>query len=96
MGEYLWPSILVMLAAFLVLIVIIFGIYFVLSRRGMKQQRHYFEKLHQELHVGKKVICAQGIYGTIKKLDQEKAEIEIAEGVIITVSRYAINDIVHD
>ena len=59
----------------------------------MKRQQQYFEKLHGDLQVGKRVICANGLYGTVKKIDEEKTEVEIAKGVIITVSRYAISEV---
>lgn len=94
--ENIWFTILVSSIVFIVFVVAIFALYFVMSRRGMKQQRRHFEQLHQDLQVGKQVICAQGIYGVVKKIDQEKAEIEIAKGLVITVSRYAISDIVND
>ena len=59
----------------------------------MKRQQQYFEKLHADLQVGKRVICANGIYGTVKKLDEEKVDVEIARGIVITVSRFAISEI---
>ena len=62
----------------------------------MKRQQQYFEKLHealQALQVGKRVICANGLYGTVKKVDEEKVDVEIAKGVVITVSRFAISEV---
>lgn len=59
----------------------------------MKRQQQYFEKLHADLQVGKRVICANGLYGTIKKMDEEKVDVEIARGVVITVSRFAISEV---
>ena len=59
----------------------------------MKRQQQYFEKLHAELQVGKRVVCANGLYGTVKKVDEEKVDVEIAKGVVITVSRFENSEV---
>ena len=73
--------------------VVILGIYYFFSRKNMKRQQQYFEKLHEALQVGKRVVCANGLYGTVKKVDEEKVDVEIAKGVVITVSRFAISEV---
>ena len=78
---------------FIVFVVVILGIYYIFSRKNMKRQQQYFEKLHAELQVGKRVVCANGLYGTVKKVDEEKVDVEIAKGVVITVSRFAISEV---
>jgi preprotein translocase subunit YajC len=42
------------------------------------------------LQVGDEIITIGGILGTIRELDDEKVELEVAEGVVITVARNAI------
>lgn len=59
----------------------------------MKHQQQYFEKLHSELKVGKCVLAANGIYGTVKKIESDQIELEIAKGLVITVSRYSVSEI---
>ena len=85
--------ILVSSLTFIVFVVVILGIYYFFSRKNMKHQQQYFEKLHAELQVGKRVVCANGLYGTVKKVDEEKVDVEIAKGVVITVSRFAISEV---
>ena len=85
--------ILVSSLTFIVFVVVILGIYHIFSRKNMKRQQQYFEKLHAELQVGKRVVCANGLYGTVKKVDEEKVDVEIAKGVVITVSRFAISEV---
>ena len=85
--------ILVSSLTFIVFVAVILGIYYFFSRKNMKRQQQYFEKLHDDLQVGKRVICASGLYGIVKKMDEEKTEVEIAKGVVITVSRYAISEV---
>lgn len=85
--------ILVSSLTFIVFVVVILGVYYFFSRKNMKRQQQYFEKLHADLQVGKRVICANGLYGIVKKMDEEKVDVEIARGVVITVSRFAISEI---
>lgn len=85
--------ILVSSLTFIVFVVVILGIYYIFSRKNVKRQQQYFEKLHAELQVGKRVVCANGLYGTVKKVDEEKVDVEIAKGVVITVSRFAISEV---
>ena len=42
------------------------------------------------LAVGDEVVTIGGILGTIREIDDERIELEIAEGVVITVARNAI------
>jgi len=85
--------ILVSSLTFIVFVVVILGIYYFFSRKNMKRQQQYFEKLHEALQIGKCVVCANGLYGTVKKVDEEKVDVEIAKGVVITVSRFAISEV---
>ena len=64
--------ILVSSLTFIVFVVVILGMYYIFSRKNMKRQQQYFEKLHEALQVGKRVVCANGLYGTVKKVDEEK------------------------
>jgi preprotein translocase subunit YajC len=46
--------------------------------------------LLSSLQVGDEVITIGGILGTIRELTDEKIELEVAQGVVITVARNAI------
>ena len=48
------------------------------------------------LEVGDEVITIGGILGTIRELDDEKIQLEVADGVVITVARNAIAQSVVD
>ena len=45
------------------------------------------------LEVGDEVVTIGGILGTVVELDDERIELEIADGVVITVARNAIAQI---
>ena len=44
--------ILVSSLTFIVFVVVILGIYYFFSRKNMKRQQQYFEKLHEALQIG--------------------------------------------
>ena len=48
------------------------------------------------MQVGDEVITIGGILGTIRDLDDEKIQLEVAEGVVVTVARNAIAQVVVD
>ncbi len=45
------------------------------------------------LEVGDEVVTIGGILGTVVELDDERIELEVADGVVITVARNAIAEI---
>jgi preprotein translocase subunit YajC len=46
------------------------------------------------LEVGDEVVTIGGILGTVRELGDERIELEVAEGVVITVARNAIAQVV--
>ena len=77
--------ILVSSLTFIVFVVVILGIYYFFSRKKYENVNNsILKKLHEALQVGKRVVCANGLYGTVKKVDEEKVDVEIAKGVVIT------------
>lgn len=64
--------------------------YFMLYRPQKKEQEKRTNMLNS-LKVGDKVVTIGGIYGTIKKINETKAKIEIAENIEIDVVRSAIS-----
>lgn len=90
----LLQSIMTTSLVFIVFIVAMLGIYYFISRKNIKKQHEHFTNLHQSLHSGHKVVLSNGIYGVVKRIGEQTAEVEIAKGVVITVSRYAISEII--
>ena len=54
-------------------------------RRQMETQR-----LLNSLAVGKEVVTAGGLYGTVTAIEEDEARIEIADGVEVRVAKRAI------
>jgi preprotein translocase subunit YajC len=64
--------------------------FFLLIVLPQRRRTNAHRALLTALQVGDEVITIGGILGTIRALDDEKIELEVAEGVVITVARNAI------
>lgn len=74
-------------------LVIIFLLYLLISFIKLNQKKKQFEAVHQEIKKGQKVILTSGLYGEIKKFDNEVVYVEIAKDVIVKASRFSVQGI---
>lgn len=65
-------------------------------RRNIKKKKNFYSTLHSDLKPGVTVIFSNGIYGVIKRIDAETADIQVKSGAIITISRFVISSIEKD
>ena len=65
-----------------------------ISAKNIKKRTSELKDVHLELKTGMKVMFCGGVYGKVVSLGKETVEIEIAKNTVITVSRYAIQNIV--
>ena len=78
---------------YLVLLVGIF--YFFLLRPQQKRAREHKE-LVDSLEVGDRVVTVGGIHGTLKSIDEDTVEMQVADGVRLTVSKSAVGRKIRD
>jgi len=74
---------------YIFIIVILVLMWFLLIRPQRRRQLES-QRLVESLAVGKEVVTAGGLYGTITDLDEEDARVEIADGVEVRVAKRAI------
>ena len=74
---------------FVVFLVALIGLWFVMTRNTRAQQRRVAE-LQAEIEIGDEVIITAGIFGTVRSVDDDRVELEIAEGTVITVARQVV------
>ena len=77
----------------LIAIFIIF--YFLIFRPQIKKQNEHQQML-ENLQKNDKVITAGGIFGVIKNINDDILNVEIADGVIVKMSKATISDIIKD
>ena len=62
------------------------------------QSRRQRELAHMQstLEVGDEVMLTSGVYGTIRGLDDDVAQVELADGVTVRVARGAVGQVVRE
>ena len=76
---------------FFLLYVVGFGalMYFLFIRPQQKRQKE-FAALLASLAVDDQVVSAGGIYGTIRAIEEDVLELEIADGVVVRMAKSAV------
>ncbi len=69
--------------------VLIIAFYLLIIRPQMKRQKDQ-AALMASLAVDDRVVTMGGVYGTIRSLDDERVELEVAPGTVITIARSAV------
>ncbi len=69
--------------------VVVFGIIYLFMVRPNKKRMAEYQKMLDSLQVGNRVMAA-GIYGVIKKINENTIEVEVAKGVVIEVNKNAV------
>jgi preprotein translocase subunit YajC len=74
------------------MMIIIFGIiYMLIMRPQQKKQKEQAEML-RNLQKGDKVLTQAGIYGTIAQLDEKSIVLQVADKVQIKITRWSVAD----
>ena len=84
-------------AGMLIIYVVAFiAIFYFMAIRPQQRQRKAHAALLSSLKKGDHVITASGIYGTVKRVEENMVVVEIAKGVTMKMARSAITQIVRD
>lgn len=76
--------------ALFIIIAIFLIIVQIINTIRLNKQKKKFEEIHLNIKPGVEVMLASGIFGKIKKIEQDYVILEIAKDVEIKVSRYSI------
>ena len=77
------------MGGYIFILVLLVVMWFLLIRPQRRRQAES-QRLLESLSVGKEVVTAGGLYGTITALDDDEARVEIADGVEVRVAKRAI------
>ena len=83
MGGYIFILVLLVLMWFLLI-------------RPQRRRQVESQRLLESLEIGKEIVTAGGLYGTITALEDDEARIEIADGVEVRVAKRAIAGVLSD
>jgi preprotein translocase subunit YajC len=73
-----------------ILILVFLAILWFLIIRPQRRRQVQAQQLLSSLAVGKEIVTAGGLYGTVKALDEDEARVEIADGVEVRIAKRAI------
>lgn len=79
------------LVVFLPLLIVLGAFMFFASRRQKKAMQAMID-LHESLRVGDQVHTTAGLKGTIRAIDDDYVDLEIAPGVVTTWMKLAVRD----
>jgi preprotein translocase subunit YajC len=74
---------------YIFILVLLVIMWFLLIRPQRRRQLES-QRLLNSLAVGKEIVTAGGLYGTITSLEDDEARVEIADGVEVRVAKRAI------
>ena len=72
--------------------VVVFAIIYLFMVRPNKRRMAEYKKMLDGLKVGNRVLAA-GMYGTIKKVNENSIEVEIAKGVVVEINKNAVANV---
>jgi len=72
------------------------AIFYFLAIRPQQRQRRAHEELVGSVKKGDQVVTAGGVYGTVRRVDDQAVMVEVAKGVQIKIARRAIGEILRE
>ena len=83
-----WTCITIAVLAGIIALILIF-----ISARNIRKRTSELKDIHLDLNPGAKIMFCGGIYGKIVSVGKETVEVEVSKNVVITISRYSIQNI---
>lgn len=83
-------------ASTLIQLALIFLVFYFILIRPQQKKINQHQAMLDAIKAGDKVITGGGVYGTVTKANDEKLDVKIAEGLVITVHRATIRDVIND
>ena len=79
-----------------IIILALLALMWLLLIRPQRRRQVEAQKLVNQLEVGKEIVTAGGLYGTITDVGDDEVRLEIAEGVEVRVAKRAVAGVVSD
>lgn len=74
----------------ILMMVAVFAIMWLFMIRPQQKKQKQIREFQNSLQDGNSVVTGGGIYGTVKHIDTDKVDVEIARGVVITVDKHYV------
>lgn len=80
----------------LILMLIIFGVFYLIVVRPMRKKQQETESMLTRLKNGDRVLTSGGIYGTIVGVSDDLIQLRVADSVKIQVAKSAVTQLVEE
>jgi preprotein translocase subunit YajC len=80
---------------YIFIVVLLVLMWFLLIRPQRRRQMET-QRMIAQLDVGKEIVTAGGLYGTVTAVDEGELRVEIADGVEVRIAKRAVAGIVSD
>lgn len=80
----------------IIYVVAFIAIFYFMAIRPQQRQRKAHMALLSSLKKGDRIVTAAGIYGTVKRVDDNIVVVEVAKGMSIKIARRAVAEIIRD
>jgi preprotein translocase subunit YajC len=74
----------------LIFLALLIGIFYFMLIRPQKKQAEHRRALIESVETGDEVITIGGIHGTVRSIDDEDMQLEIAPGTVVTFVKSAV------
>ena len=83
------------MSAYIFILVLLALMWFMLIRPQRRRQVEA-QRMLQTIEVGKEIVTAGGVYGTITAVDDDEVRVRIAEGVEIRLAKRAVAGVISE
>ena len=80
---------------YLFILVLLALVWFMLIRPQRRRQQEA-QRLLESIGVGKEIVTAGGLYGTVTAIEDDEVHVEIADGVEVRVAKRAVAGVVSE
>jgi preprotein translocase subunit YajC len=77
-------------------IIVLLALVWVLLIRPQRRRQQEAQRLLESIGVGKEIVTAGGLYGTVTAIEDDEVRVEIADGVEVRVAKRAVAGVVSD
>jgi preprotein translocase subunit YajC len=74
----------------LIFLALLIGIFYFMLIRPQKKQAEHRRELIESVEAGDEVVTIGGIHGTVRSIDEDDMELEIATGTVVTFVKSAV------
>ena len=83
------------MSAYILVLVLLALMWFLIIRPQRRNQQDA-QRLLKEIGVGKEIVTAGGLYGTVTAVDGDEVRVEIAEGVEVRIAKRAVAGVISE